>query len=62
MLYSANSCVAPVDLRTRSWLEKNRDKVNVIDVSSAGGLDNILRLLADHLKDPDLLKARSFRA
>ena len=45
-----------------SWLEKNRDKVNVIDVSAAGTLDNVMRLLADHLRDPDLLKARSFRA
>jgi hypothetical protein len=44
-----------------SWLDRNRDRVNSIDVDAAGGLENLMRLLADYLSDSDAPRVRTFR-
>lgn len=35
----------------RRWLERNRDRANVLDVDLAGGLDETVRLLARYLRE-----------
>ncbi len=43
------------------WLSANRHRTNLIDVQEAGTYDNVIRLLDDHLRDPDRLAHKVYR-
>jgi hypothetical protein len=43
------------------WLAANRSRTNLIDVQEAGTYDNVIRLLDDHLNDPDRLAHKVYR-
>ena len=44
-----------------SWLARHRDKVNMLKVDQAGDLDDLMRLLRDHLADESLHGQRVYR-
>ncbi len=43
------------------WLAANRYRINLIDVQEAGTYEDVVRLLNDHLKDPDRLAHKVYR-